>query len=81
MVKVEDKARTQTKGPRALCGSSRPGGWMGGWGEGALRPCSLQLVPQAWEHTASGPAYTLSPDGLTRVKAKVLLLSWGGQGC
>ena len=54
MVKVEDKARTQTKGPRALCGSSVQDGWMGGLGEGALHPCSLQLVSQEWEHTASG---------------------------
>ena len=42
MVKVEDKARTQTKGPRALCGSSRPGGWMGGGKEPFVpAPCSL----------------------------------------
>ena len=29
--------------------------WWGGW---VLRPCSLQLVPWDWEHTASGPACT-----------------------
>ena len=75
-MKVEDKARTQTKGPRALCGSSVPGG---GWSPSSLFPAAC--TPGLGTCCLWASLYSLSPDGLTRGKAKVLLPSWGGQGC
>ena len=54
-MKVEDKARPQTKGIARLLGA---GGGMGGWG---LESFSLfpAACTQDWEHAASGPACTL----------------------
>ena len=59
-----DGWRSKTKQghkPRAPGHCAAPWCWWGdGWlGVGVLHPCSLQLVPQDWEHAASGPACTL----------------------
>ena len=51
------------------------------WG---MRPSSLFLAactPGLGTRCPWTSLYSLSPDGLTRGKAKVLLPSWGGQGC
>ena len=45
-MKVEDKARTQTKGPRALCSSSVTGGGIGGGGgDESFVPVPCSLYP------------------------------------
>ncbi|XDB61695.1 hypothetical protein AB1E18_015053 [Capra hircus] len=49
-----------------------------------MRPSSLFLAactPGLGTRCPWTSLYSLSPDGLTRGKAKVLLPSWGGQGC
>ena len=80
-MKVEDKARPQTKGPRALRGSLvLVGGWVGGgWSPSSLFPAAC--TPGLGTRCLWTSLYSLSPDSLTRGKAKVLLPFWGGQGC
>ena len=53
------QSKATNQGPQGiarLLGAGQGDGWVQGC---ILHPCSLQLVPQDWEHAASGPACTL----------------------
>ena len=62
-----------------LLADGQEDGWVGGWNPLFLFPAAC--TPGLGTCCLWASLYSLSPDGLTRGKAKVLLPSWGGQGC
>ena len=82
-----DGWRSKTKQghkPRAPGHCAAPRCRAGGWLGAGMHPSSLfpaACTPGLGTCCLWTSLYSLSPDGLTKGKAKVLLPSWGGQGC